>query len=78
MPLLKRAADENWNVNKLRIAVRHLQWWTEPTGGDIIDDLNDVSDKKKWRGILAILLGNGIVQAAARCDDGTLSHHATG
>lgn len=53
MPLLKRAADENWNVNKLRIAVRHLQWWTEPTGGDIIDDLNDVRDKKKWRGILA-------------------------
>ena len=54
MPLLKQAADENWNINKLRIAVRRLQWWKEPTGGDIIDDLNAaVRDKKKWRGIFA-------------------------
>ena len=29
-----------------------IRWLTHPTGGDIIDDLNDAGDKKKWRGIL--------------------------
>ena len=54
MPLLTQAADENWNVNKLRIAVRRLQWWKQLTGGDVVDDLNSaIRDKRKWRGILA-------------------------
>jgi N6-adenosine-specific RNA methylase IME4 len=52
IPLLTQAADENWNLNKLRIAVRRTRWFKELVGGDIIDDLNDaIRDNRKWRGI---------------------------
>lgn len=54
MPLLTRAANENWNLNKLRIAVRRIRWFKPLTGGDVVDDLNDaVRDRRMWRGILA-------------------------
>jgi N6-adenosine-specific RNA methylase IME4 len=53
MPLLTQAAEENWNLNKLRIAVRRIRWFKELTGGDIIDDLHDaVRDQRKWRSFL--------------------------
>jgi N6-adenosine-specific RNA methylase IME4 len=54
IPLLTQAAAENWNVNRLRIAVRHIQCWQEPTSPDVVDDLKDaIRDRRKWRGILA-------------------------
>jgi hypothetical protein len=54
IPLLTQAADENWNLNKLRIAVRRVRWFKELTGGDVIADLNDaIRKERKWRGILA-------------------------
>jgi N6-adenosine-specific RNA methylase IME4 len=54
IPLLTQAAAENWNVNRLRIAVRRIRWFKELSGGDIIDDLNAaIRDGRKWRGILA-------------------------
>ena len=54
MPLLTQAAAENWNLNRLRIAVRRLRWFDELTGGHVINDLNDaIRDRRNWRGILA-------------------------
>lgn len=54
IPLLTQAAAENWNLNKLRIAVRRIRWFKELIGGDVIDDLNGaIQQGRKWRGILA-------------------------
>src|ERR1700733_2422341 len=54
IPLLTQAADENWNLNKLRIEVRRVRWFKELTGGDIIADLNDaIRKERKWRALLA-------------------------
>lgn len=54
IPLLTQAAAENWNLNKLRIAVRRIRWFEELIGGDVIDDLNGaIQQGRKWRGILA-------------------------
>jgi hypothetical protein len=52
IPLLTQAAAENWNLNKLRIAVRRIRWFKPLTGGDVIDDLYAaIRDGRKWRGI---------------------------
>jgi N6-adenosine-specific RNA methylase IME4 len=54
IPLLTQAAEENWNLNKLRIAVRRIRWFKKLTGGDVIDDLHEaIRQGRKWRGILA-------------------------
>ncbi len=54
IPLLTQAADENWNLNRLRIEVRRIRWFKPLTGGDVVDDLNDaIRDRRKWRGLLA-------------------------
>ena len=54
IPLLTQAAAENWNLNKLRIAVRRIRWFRPLTGGDVIDDLSDaIRQRRKWRAIYA-------------------------
>jgi N6-adenosine-specific RNA methylase IME4 len=54
LPLLRRAAQENWNENKMRIEVRRIRWFRPLVGGDIVDDLADLIAKdRKYRGILA-------------------------
>ena len=54
IPLLTQAATENWNVNKLRIAVRRIRCWRDLNGGDVLIDLNDAIQRHKtYRGILA-------------------------
>jgi N6-adenosine-specific RNA methylase IME4 len=54
IPLLTQAAAENWNLNKLRMAVRRIRCWRDPTSGDVVDDLAAlIQDERRFRGILA-------------------------
>jgi N6-adenosine-specific RNA methylase IME4 len=53
MPLLERAARENWSVNRIRIAAKRLRWDRPLVGGDIVDDLATLIKRgNKYRAIL--------------------------
>ena len=80
IPLLTQAGAENWNVNRLRIEVRRLRWFKEPTGGHVIDDLNVAArDGRKWRGLLADPPWEWDTAGGRRgANTQLLSHHAAG